>query len=155
MTMTETVQDQNKAITVLLNGTHAAINNVIPITHRTEKPELQKREFPLTYGVLIGITGDIGGKLVLTGHPDTFKIIGETMFGMPLGDDMLASFSGELGNMIAGGLSTFISENHTHVNITAPTLLQGQTTLSGYKLAIKVTTVFDQAGDLSLFLMLD
>ncbi|MUV39030.1 hypothetical protein JNUCC1_02902 [Lentibacillus sp. JNUCC-1] len=148
-------KQHSKAITLLLNGTNASMKNIIPLQHNTGKAEMQGNTFSMEYGVLIGITGDVGGKLVLSGHSNTFRAIGKAMFGMPLEDDMLPSFSGELGNMIAGGLSTFISANEVHINITAPTLLQGNTVISGYKLAIKVTTAFEQAGDLSVYLMLD
>ena len=51
--------------------------------------------------MLIGITGDVKGLLVLEGNEIVFGGIGEAMFGMPLEGEMLGSFSGELGNMIA------------------------------------------------------
>lgn len=85
----------------------------------------------LQFGVLIGITGDVKGKLILSGQTDVFSIIGETMFGTTIENDMLTSFSGELGNMIAGGLATNIVNKGLTTDITYPTILKGDTAISG------------------------
>lgn len=147
--------ERNKVITELLNGTLASVKSVVPVKFDMKKPSLVKKEFPLNFAVLIGITGEIKGKLVLTGEQSIFGSIGEKMFGMPLDGEMLMSFSGELGNMIAGGLSTNISTNGVEINITAPTILQGSTILSGYKHGLKVSLDFENIGVMNLFLLLD
>jgi len=150
-----TSADKSKAVTALLNGTLSSLKTVVPIHYTAKKPHLQEQDFQLTFGVLIGITGDIKGKLVLSGDPNMFGTIGEKMFATPLEGDMLHSFSGELGNMIAGGLSTNMADKGVRVNITAPTLMHGDTTLSGYKQALKVPVVFDDTGGMDIFLLLD
>ena len=153
--MTAKSLERSKAVTELLNCTLSSLNSVVPMDYQTKKPQLMKQDFHLAFGVLIGITGDIKGKLVLTGKPLTFGSIGETMFGMKLEGDMLISFSGELGNMIAGGLSTNLSEGGIDINITAPTTMHGDTTLSGYKQALEVPIIFDRAGEMNIYLLLD
>ncbi|MFD1360416.1 chemotaxis protein CheX [Lentibacillus salinarum] len=150
-----TVNERNKMVTELLNGTFSSLETVVSIEHTRMKPQLLERNFHIEYGVLIGITGDIKGKLILSGNPAVFSKIGETMYGMPLEGDMLLSFSGELGNMIAGGLATNIVENGININITAPTLMQGNTTLSGFKQGLRVTTSFDHTGEIDIILLLD
>lgn len=77
------------------------------------------------------------------------------MFGMPLEGEMLLSFSGELGNMIAGAISTNIADSGTDINITAPTIMQGDTTLSGYKQALEITVQFNNVGKMNTYLLID
>ena len=98
------IEDRNKLIMDLLNGTYSTLRTIVPIHHEIKKPRLLEQSLHLQFGVLIGITVDIKGKLILAGDSTIFGSIGESMFGMPLEGDMLLSFSGELGNMIAGGL---------------------------------------------------
>jgi len=147
--------DRNKVVMELLNGTLDSIRNVVPIEFQLQRPKRVTNNFHLNFGVLIGITGDIQGKLVFTGQPVTFNSIGEKMFGMPLNDEMLLSFSGELGNMIAGGLSTTISQNGTNINITSPTIMQGNTSLTGFEQALEVTLGFADTGEVNTYLLID
>src|SRR5690625_5093047 len=128
--MTVSIQERNKSITDLLNGTSKALDTVIPIQHKLSRPQLIEQSFQIQFGVLIGITGDIRGKLLLDGEKQTFGNIGETMFGMSIENDMLTSFSGELGNMLAGNLSTNIVDNGITIDITAPTNMEGVTQIS-------------------------
>ncbi|WP_157087677.1 hypothetical protein [Oceanobacillus damuensis] len=46
-------------------------------------------------------------------------------------------------------------QNGITTDITAPTMMHGNTTLSGYEKAIQLTAVFEGAGDLNMFLLLD
>lgn len=149
------LQEKSKAITTLLNGTIASIKNVIPIEYGVSKPQLSGESLKLGFGVLIGITGDVRGKLVLSADSTVFGAIGERMFGMPLEGEMLVSFSGELGNMIAGGLSTNIVQSGITTDITAPTIMEGKTTLLGYERAIRLTVSFGSIGELDLYLLVD
>jgi len=68
---------------------------------------------------------------------------------------MLMSFSGELGNMIAGSLSTNIVAQGIKTDITSPTILQGSTTLSGYDRAIHTVVQFAEIGQMDIYLLLD
>lgn len=149
------ITKRNQVITKLLNGTLSSLSNIVPMDFHTESPQLVKQDFCLNFGVLIGITGDLMGKLVLTGELDVFGSIGKAMFNMPLEGDMLKSFSGELGNMIAGGLSTHISNHGININITAPTVMQGDVTLSSFKQGIEVAVVFDENSKMNTYLLLD
>lgn len=148
------VETRNKAIKELLNGMFVALKTVVPIEQEISKPQLLKEKVDLQFGVLIGITGDVKGQLVITGDKGTFASIGETMYGMPLDGEMLASFSGELGNMLAGRLSTIVAENGVHTDITSPTILEGNTHLSGYKQALKVNVRYDRFGETDIYLLL-
>ncbi|MGM8215634.1 chemotaxis protein CheX [Bacillaceae bacterium W0354] len=149
------VASNTEIVTTLLNGTLRSLNSVISQDHNVLKPRILDDLLHLNYGVLVGITGDLKGKLVLSGDPSIFASIGKSMFGTYLQGEMLISFSGELGNMIAGGLSTNISNEGINVNITAPTILQGDTTISGYKKALILPVVIDNLGNLSIYLLMD
>ncbi|WP_139192829.1 chemotaxis protein CheX [Anaerobacillus arseniciselenatis] len=153
--MLNVTEKKEQTITQLLNGTIKSIKSIVPLKLNLQKPVISGEVLKLKFGVLIGITGDAKGKMVITGDTETFGIIGETMFGMPLEGDMLVSFSGELGNMIAGGLSTNINEQGIITDITSPTILQGNTTLTGYEKALRVPISIENAGALNIYLLLD
>ena len=153
--MTTGVNQRNKTITFLLNGTNMALKQVIPIDYELSKPHIEKRPIRICYGVFIGIVGDIKGKLVLVANKDAFGTVGEEMFGMPIGDDMLTSFSGELGNMIAGNVSTFIANDGLNIDITSPSIIEGDATVSGYVLAIQQRAVFVNGIYMDVYLLLD
>lgn len=129
--MSVNIAQRNEMITHLLNGTLTSLNQVISMNYKVDKPTIGASSFQLQFGVLIGITGDVKGKLILSGQTDVFSIIGETMFGTTIENDMLTSFSGELGNMIAGGLATNIVNKGLTTDITYPTILKGDTAISG------------------------
>jgi len=109
----------------------------------------------LQFGVLIGFTGDLKGKLILSGEHAVFSEIGKSMFGMDIEGEMLTSFSGELGNMLAGNLSAKIEEHGIRTDITAPTIMEGKTTLSGFDKAIQLTADFENTGNMDIYLLID
>ena len=150
--MSIAIEEGSNSITYLLNGTITAFKNIVPINHEFLKPKLLGQSLYLQYGVLIG---PVRGKLILAGDSPAFGAIGASMFGMPLEGEMLASFSGELGNMIAGSLSTVIVENGINTDITSPTILSGEATLSGYEKAIQLTAILDDVGEMEIYLLLD
>lgn len=145
----------SQTITELLNGTITTIQSIVPIENNIIKPRLVSDEFELNYGVLIGITGDVKAKLIFTGSTSMFSVIGEKMYGMPLEGEMLFSFSGELGNMIAGGLSTSIAGNGASVNITTPTVMNEITTVKGYKRIVELPIIFKDIGKMNTYLLIN
>ncbi|MDY0409121.1 chemotaxis protein CheX [Virgibacillus soli] len=153
--MTGSSSNRNKTITDLLNATYVSLKSVVPLPYQISKPALLGKSLLIEFGVLIGITGDIKGKLILGGEQAIFQTIGESMFGMALEGEMLTSFSGELGNMLAGNLATNIVKSGINTDITSPTIMDGQTSISGYKQALQLTALFEQAGDLNIYLLMD
>lgn len=143
-------------ITTILNGTIESIRSVIPLTMAIDKPSLFTQPFTqMSISVLIGMTGDLRGRLMIEGHETMFGNIGETMFGMPLEGEMLESFTGELGNMIAGNLATIVSQKGITIDITPPTVLVGQTKIYGFDKAFRVPIHFEGKGELQLILTID
>lgn len=153
--MAANTNQRNKSITYLLNGTNSALRQVIPIDYELSKPNLQKDPIQVGFGVFIGIVGDIKGKLVLVANKTAFGTIGQVMFGMPIEGEMLSSFSGELGNMLAGNVSTFISNDGLDIDITSPSIIEGDAKVSGYVLAIQQRAVFVNGVYMDIYLLLD
>lgn len=146
---------KSKVVTELLNGTILTIQSIVPIEYKIIKPRLIYEAIQLQYGVIIGITGDVQVKLMITGSSQMFSQISEKMYGMPLEGDMLISFSGEFGNMIAGGLSTNIAAKGTIVNITSPTIMNETTTVDGYNRMIELPIVFKEIGKMHTYLLIN
>ena len=101
----------SKQVTTILSGIIESVKEVIPFDISSDTPAIFTQPFTLqSFGVLIGMTGDVRGRLIIDGDEQVFSSIGEGMFGMVIEGEMLESFAGELGNMIAGTLSTSISQ---------------------------------------------
>ena len=145
---------QSDRLMRIVNGVITSTQTIIPIEQSIEEPELLG-VVTLEFGVLIGFTGDIKGRLIFKGQPTIFSAIGEKMFGMPIGEEMLISFAGELGNMISGNLATVISEQGITTDITSPTILQGNSKLAGFTKAINVNVLLSEIGVFQIVLLLD
>jgi chemotaxis protein CheX len=114
------------------------------------KPKLMsKNEVNANLGVLIGMTGDYKGQIILKGSAETFSQIAFAMFGMAAEGEFLMSFTGELGNMLAGNMMTFASEEGIAMDITTPTIWEGNTTLHNVKSPVELPIVFEGAGEIS------
>jgi len=147
---------QTKSTTEILNGTIQSVKSVIPCAIQIDKPNVINEPFTQkSIGVLIGITGDFRGRIIIDGNEQVFGKIGELMFGMFLEGEMLDSFSGELGNMIAGNLSTFVSQNGIEIDITPPTVLVGETKMFGFEKALSLPISLENIGQLSIVLILE
>ncbi|MBU5594022.1 chemotaxis protein CheX [Amphibacillus sp. MSJ-3] len=153
--MTVKTTDINELIKEVYNGTIFAVKNIIPLKPNIGVPQLINPPLTVNFGVMIGFTGGLKGELVLRSNTDFISEIGETMFGMSLSDDMLESFAGELGNMIAGSLSTYLAEKNIKTDITHPTVLKGDVQLSGFKRALLVEIEYSEDKNLVIHLLLN
>src|SRR3954471_21962997 len=146
----------SKQVTTILSGTIESVKEVIPFDISLDTPVIFTQPFILqSFGVLIGMTGDIRGRLMIDGEEQAFSKIGEGMFGMVIKGEMLESFAGELGNMIAGTLSTSISQQGMDMDITPPTVLVGQTKIYGFEKAFRQTISVYNVGNLNIILMIE
>jgi len=153
--MTVEKQNINMLVREVYNGSIVAVKKIIPLEPTIGAPQLIKPPLTVNFGVMIGITGELKGNLVVKSTKDFFSVIGEKMFGMPVSGDMLESFAGELGNMIAGNLSTYLAENEINTEITHPTVLEGEANLSGFKRALLVEIGYENESDLIIHLLLN
>lgn len=146
----------SKHIQTVLNGTIQSLKSVIPIPMDIKSPSLMIQPFEQKeMGVLIGIIGDLKGRIIIDSTAETFSAIGATMFGMPLEGEMLESFTGELGNMIAGNICTSVASNGVQVDITPPTVIVGTTRLYGFQHAFKLPVVIENIGVMTIILTID
>jgi chemotaxis protein CheX len=144
------------AITELLTETILATKSVIPIPYTVGEAGFVKAPIlPPEIAVLVGITGDFRCRLLLVGTFSIFQKFGESMFNMMLEGEMLESFAGEIGNMIVGNLATNISKQNIYMDITPPTVLVGQTKISGFKKAQSIVLCFETGAELEIMLILE
>ena len=145
-----------EALTIVLNSTLSAVEGVINAPMERERPNLiQAPLIQPEMGVLIGLTHGVRGRLILQASRAVFSNLGKVMYGMALEGEMLESFVGELGNMIAGNMSTTASQTGLSIEISPPTVLVGETKMSGFKTALSVPVNFVNAGKLDIVLVID
>ena len=146
----------SKHIQTVLNGTIQSIKSILPMNINIQAPSITSEPFvQQEMGVLIGIIGDVKGRIIIDGAPATFGAIGSSMFGMPLEGEMLESFTGEFGNMIAGNLCTNVGQSGIELDITPPTVMVGNTKLYGFQKAFRLPAEIDSVGSISILLTLD
>lgn len=140
----------------VLNTTFEAAKVVFPVPFVREKLEVINQYIHSEeLGVLIGLTHDLQGRLIIEGRAPVFQALGVAMYGMELADAMLESFVGEIGNMVAGNMSTRLVENGIHVEISPPTVIVGPTKLTGFVTAAKVPLHLENIGVIHVILILD
>ncbi len=140
----------------VLNCTFEAMGLVFPVSFTREKLEVITQYIHSEeLGVLIGLTHDLHGRLIIEGRVPVFQRLSEAMYGMKLTGAMLESFVGELGNMIAGNMSSRLAEQGAHVEISPPTVMVGPTKLTGFTTAAKIPVDLLNVGRIHLILILD
>lgn len=138
-------------IQLILNGTIHSLKTILPMNIDVKSPSIAVEPYEQKeMGVLIGLVGDLKGRIIIDGSPEIFGAIGSAMFGMPLEGPMLESFTGEFGNMIAGNLCTYVGKDNLELDITPPTVMVGNTKLYGFQQAFKVPATITDVGDISI-----
>lgn len=143
-------------VKMIIEGTKKGIETVIPFPFQVEeetwlKSPIHQKEI----GVLVSITGDIKVRLILEESLQAFKQLGENMYGMPLEDQMLESFVGEMGNMIAGTIASYLFEQGFTIDITPPTVMVGETKIYGFDRAINQSIHIEGIGHLRVLLIVE
>lgn len=146
----------SKHVQMILNGTITSLTTIIPVKLDILAPSLTVQPYEQTeVSVLIGLVGGIKGRLILDTTTDVIDTIGQAMFGMSIEGEMIESFSGELGNMVAGNLCTVLEKNDLILDISPPTVLSGKTKLFGFKQAFKLPVRLADGGMLTVLLTID
>lgn len=146
----------SKHIQTILNGTISSIKSILPLQIDVKSPSISSEPYIQEHmGVLIGIVGDVKGRIIIDSTPEVFGAIGSSMFGMPLEGEMLESFTGEFGNMIAGNLCTNVGQEGLELDITPPTVMVGNTKLYGFQKVFRLPTTIKGIGELSILLTID
>jgi len=146
----------SKHIQTILNGTIHSLKTILPMNIQVAAPTITHEPYEQKeMGVLIGIVGDLKGRIIIDGSSTIFSSIGSSMFGMPLEGEMLESFTGEFGNMIAGNLCTNAGENGLELDITPPTVMVGNTKLYGFQHVFSLPASIENIGDIKILLTID
>ena len=146
----------SKHIQTILNGTIHSLKTILPMPITIGSPTMSVEPYiQQEMGVLIGIIGDLKARIIIDGSPTIFGNIGGAMFGMPLEGEMLESFTGEFGNMIAGNLCTHVGEQNLELDITPPTVMVGNTKLYGFQQAFRLPATIETVGDITVLLTVD
>lgn len=140
----------------ILNGTITSLTTVIPIKLEILPPSLTVEPYEQKeLSVLIGLVGGIKGRLLIDTSTDAIDIIGQAMFGMSIEREMVESFTGELGNMVAGNLCTVLEKDSLILDISPPTVMTGATKFFGFKQAFKLPIKLEDGELLHVLLTID
>ncbi|PIC87833.1 chemotaxis protein CheX [Sporosarcina sp. P20a] len=140
----------------VLNATIASLTTVVPLKFQVLSPTLIQQPYEQReISVLIGLIGDIKGRLIVEPTHSIISDIGLAMFGMQIEGEMAESFTGELGNMIAGNLCIVLEKADLTLDISPPTVMTGQTKFYGFKQAFQIPVKFEDGQTLNLLLTID
>lgn len=141
--------------TDLLNSTIESMQHVFSCPMQVGAPLLFSQTLIQSdVGVLVGIVGDLEGRLIIEGESRIFTHLSQSMFGMPLEGEMLHSFVGEMANMIAGNTSTLLANRGKRIDITPPTIMVGQMQMYGFNRGIKIAVELEAVGPVNTILLL-
>lgn len=141
---------------MILNGTISSLTTVIPVKLDVLAPSLTVQPYEQKeLSVLIGLIGGIKGRLIIDTSVEAVSTIGQAMFGMTIEGEMIESFTGELGNMVAGNLCTVLEKNGLILDISPPTVMTGTTKFFGFKQAFKLPVVLEGGTTLTVLLTID
>lgn len=149
---------------VVLNKLIAAADSVsqmmLNVELRSGKPQLMDKPIAEeSVCILVGTTGELRGQVVISCNQDVaLRAANRMMQGMGSGqwDELAQSALQEFGNMMMGTFSTLLSQDEINIDITPPTLIQGQgISLSGEKgIKLPMHNKLDDADIIYLTLML-
>lgn len=146
----------SKNVQRVLNGTITSLTTVLPIQVKVLAPALISEPYDQEeISVLIGLVGDLKGRIIIDTKINKIGEIGQAMFGMSIEGEMIESFSGELGNMIAGNLCTVLEKDGLKLDISPPTVMVGATKITGFKQAFKLPVAFEDGTEMQLLLTID
>ncbi len=148
--------ETSKNIQLILNAAISSLTNVIPLKLEVLAPSITVQPYEQKeLGVLIGLVGGIKGRLLIESPINAIDTIGQAMFGMTIEGEMIESFTGELGNMIAGNLCTVLEKQGLVLDISPPTVMTGETKFYGFTKAFKLPVKLETGASLNILLTID
>lgn len=119
--------------TIVFEQLHKAVQRVIPASIQvTTTEDIKHAGLQSDMSVLVALTGDAPSHIVFEASSNVFSQLSDRMFGMALEGDMLESFAGEAGNILAGTMATGIAQEGLSVNIGPPVVVVGHSKLTGF-----------------------
>lgn len=140
----------------VLNGAISSLSTIVPVKFDVLSPVLTAQPYEQKeLSVLVNIVGAFKGRLILDTNIEIINIIGQSMFGMNIEGEMVESFTGELGNMVAGNLCTVLEKDDFILDISTPTVMAGETKFYGFKQAFKLPIRFESGSIMNILLTID
>lgn len=148
--------DTATSVQKVLNATISSLSNVVPLKLDVLAPSLVKQPYEQReISVLIALIGNMKGRIIVEPTNAIVSKIGEAMFGMAIEGEMAESFTGELGNMIAGNLCTILEKEGIVLDISPPTVMTGATKFYGFQQAFKIPVRMECGETMNLLLTMD
>ena len=119
-------------INTFLMAATKILSDMCGCTPKVGKPTVKGTEFSDdTVVILIGVTGELRGQVLITFSEQIACDIAGKMCMMPIEqlDELSISAISELGNMIMGNAATVFSVNGVGIDITPPTVARGKMSL--------------------------
>lgn len=117
-------------INPFIQAAQIVMKELCQIEAKLGKPYLSKPSYQgSSLMVIIGITGDLRGQVLINMAPEAAcKIASNMMMGMPVDElnDMAVSAISELGNMILGNAATIFFNNDISIDISPPSICLGE-----------------------------
>lgn len=116
-------------INPFISAAQTVIRDFCQINTTMGKPYLKQAAYEGDIlAIIIGVTGVLKGQVLITMEASTAcDIASKMMMGMPVPElnDMAKSAVSEMGNMILGNAATIFSTKNIPIDITPPSLCQG------------------------------
>ena len=145
-------------INVFLMASTKILSEMCGLQPKVGKPYVRKTEFAKdTIVIMIGVTGEMKGQVMLSLPAESAKdIASKMMMGMPVNelDDMAKSAICELGNMVMGNASTVFSVKGIGIDITPPTMFQGDFSMNAASPNMCIPIVYEENKSIELNLAL-
>ncbi|MCT4598352.1 MAG: chemotaxis protein CheX [Vallitalea sp.] len=117
-------------INPFIGAAQKLLKDVCQLETKLQKPYLKEAVYEGdVLVIIIGITGDIKGQVILSFNVSTACMIAsKMMMGMSVDDlnDMARSAISELSNMILGNAATLLSQKGLVIDITPPSVCLGK-----------------------------
>lgn len=121
-------------VNTFLMAATKVISETCNVTPRIGKPYIRNGSFTSdSIVIMIGVTGEMQGQVMLAFQKKVALVIASKMMYMEVKelDEISTSAICELGNMIMGNASTAFSVKNIGIDITPPTMCEGDFTVSG------------------------
>ena len=132
----------------------SVIKNACSIDVKIGKPYVRKAEFTSDeFMIMLGVTGTIKGQVIICFSKDTSLDLASKMCMMQLEqlDDLAQSALCELCNMILGNAATVFFSKGISVDITPPTMCQGNVVFENrYASNICIPLVYDGGNSIEI-----
>lgn len=121
-------------VNIFLMAATKVISEACNISPRVGKPYIRDGHFTEdSIVIIIGVTGEIQGQVMLAFRKEVALTIASKMMFMEITqlDEISTSAICELGNMIMGNASTVFSTKNIGIDITPPSMCEGNFNIAG------------------------